>query len=454
MKLRILGVLALAAAAGACDEPLNPTPQQNIPTAEALDSPDEIRTAVNGMYDALQNCDGGYCRDLILFPDLYGGNLSFTGTYSSDREVSRRQVTASNSALPGLWGTAYSGIDRANNVLTALPALQGEIPAGEYARLAAEARFVRALNYHNLVKFFGGVPIVTTPITVAPANTGQARNTEAEVYAFIEQDLTAAIPALPLAASTSREYQGHATSGAARSLLARVYLYQRKWQQAYDLANAVIVSGQYALQADYAGVFTREQTSESVFEVPFTVTDPGSLAFWFYTSALGGRRGIAPSSALLATLSTSDRRRAVAVQFDAEGTSYGNKYEDISSTADDVPVIRLAELYLIRAEAAARLGNLAQARADVDVIRNRAGLASLDATAVNTQTLVLQAVLNERRRELFFEGHWFFDLKRFGDQAFAATLLTSLGVTEQRLLFPLPQREIDANPALTQNPGY
>jgi hypothetical protein len=459
MKLRILGVLALAALAGACDDPLDPTPQQEIPFEEALDTPDEVRVAVNAMYDALQDCDGGYCRNLLVFPDLYAGDLAFTGTYSSDREVGRATITAANTALPGIWGTAYRGINRANNVLASLPGLEDEIDDDtEYDQLKGEAHFIRALNYFNLVNFFGGVPLVTVPISQVPDDVGQARNSAAEVFAFIESELALARAGLPELGSDA---QGRASYEAATALLARVHLYQREWLQAYVLADEVIDSGQFALEPQYENVFEKEQTDEAILEVPFTVTDPGSLAFWFFPGSLGGRRGFAPNAsgfggvtAFRTSFEAGDERRNVAVAFTGGGTAYGYKYTDISSTADDVPILRLAEMYLIRSEAAARLGNLAPAIQDINVIRNRAGLADLPAT-VDTQAEVLAANLDERRHELFYEGHRFFDLKRFADVVPAAqAVLTARGITGNRLLFPLPQREIDANPDLLQNPGY
>jgi tetratricopeptide (TPR) repeat protein len=452
MKFRTLGILAMAAlTAAGCDDPLDPTPQQDIPFEEALDTPDEVRAAVNGMYDALQTCDGGYCRNLVVFPDLYTQDLSFTGTFTSDREVANRAVTANNTALPGIWGAAYQGISRANNVLASLPALEEEFDSDEYAQLAGEAHFIRALNYFNLSNFFGGVPIVTDPVSEVPEDVGQARNTLAEVHAFVEADLEAARAGLP---ELGPDAEGRAGYEAATALLARVHLYQKEWQQAYDLADEVIESGSFELEPQYENVFEKEQTNESILELPFTVTDAGSLAFWFYPSALGGRRGFAPSANFRNSFEGADERFDVAAQFTPGGTVYGHKYTDIATTADDIPVIRLAEMYLIRAEAAARLGNLAQAIEDVNVIRDRAGLNDLAAT-VDTQVEVLEAVLIERRHELFYEGHRFFDLKRFADVVPSAQArLTALGLTGNRLLFPLPQREIDANPLLVQNPGY
>ncbi|HEY0019224.1 MAG TPA: RagB/SusD family nutrient uptake outer membrane protein [Longimicrobium sp.] len=460
MKLRAFGIIAVAAlTAAACDDPLNPTPEQQIALEEALDSPEEVGVAVNAMYDALQECDGGYCRDVLMFPDAYAGNLDVTGTYVSDREVGRQAVTSENTALPEIWGAAYEGINRANNVVASLPLLEDQFDADEYAALEGEARFVRALNYFTLVKFFGGVPLITQPRWVVDQESNVPRNTAAETWQQIEADLTAAVGLLPTAGDGGRG-DGRANREAAQALLARAHLYQGEWQQAYTLANDVILGGEYSLVGSYASAFDNEQTSEALFEIPFTVTDPGSIAFWMFPRSLGGRWGFAPAEDFLDSFEAGDERFEVAYQEDPSGDEehFGAKYTDIATSADDVPVIRLAEVYLIRAEAAARLGNVAQALADVDVIRDRAGLDPVDADANENGTVsvneALEAVLMERRHELFYEGHWFFDLKRFADVPSAGAMLTELGLTGFRLLFPVPQREIEANTELEQNPGY
>jgi starch-binding outer membrane protein, SusD/RagB family len=459
MKYGFLGLVAAAALLAGCDDPLNPTPQQNIPQQEALDTPEEIRVATNAMYDAFQDCDGSYCRDLLIYPDLYADNLRFTGTYTTDREVASRSVKADNGGIADIWNEMYDAINRANNIVAAAPSV-ADLSADEAAVLSAEANFVRALSYFNLVKFFGGVPLVTEPEWEISPAVNVPRSTEAEIWTFIESELTAAMADLPLAAD-GEQPTGRATREAAQALKARAHLYQREWQQAYDLSNDLIQNGPFALEDDYAALFNfqSEGTDEEILSIPFTTTDSNALAFWFFPSALGGRRGIAPSNSGTTTVPlpnafpAGDERRALAIQTTSGGTAFGFKYTDVATGTDNVPVIRLGEVYLIRAEAAARLGLLGQAIDDVNTIRNRAGVADL-AASVDTQTEVLVAVLDERRLELFYEGHRFFDLKRFIDIPSVATYMSTLGLTGPKLLFPVPQREIDANSELDQNPGY
>jgi hypothetical protein len=194
-------------------------------------------------------------------------------------------------------------------------------------------------------------------------------------------------------------------------------------------------------------MFANKNTSESIFELQFTVNNSNSLAFWFFPTAIGGRLGFAPSPGLYDAFEAGDTRRDATIAI--QGTQrYGYKYFRIAQGDDNVHVLRLAEQYLIRAEANARLNApTATVHADINVIRQRAGLADLD-VAVTTQAALLDAILQERRVELAFEGHRFADLRRHGK---AESVLT---LAAHRLLWPVPLYETDVNENLEQNPGY
>jgi hypothetical protein len=450
-------LLAAAALLGACDQPLEVDPDSQIPFEEALNSPDEVAAGVRGIYDAMQ-ADGGYNRNLLVFPDLYADNLAFTGTFDTDAEVSERAVQPSNSSLDGIWGTAYEAINRANNVIASIPNVAG-ISASEAAQYRGEAEFLRALNYHNLVRWFGGVPLVLQPNWAVGdnENTFAPRATQAQVYAQIEADLVSAAALLP---TTSTEFR--ATRGAARALLARVYLDQGKHAQARDAATAVISSGRYSLTNPFSNLWAVENSPESILSIQYSVNDFNELAFWFFPSDFGGRRGFAPTADLAATYrgEGDTQRYEATIGFYRSGTRrYGRKYFRIATGEDNVIVLRLAEMYLVRAEANARLGApTATVLADINVVRARAGVAPLTAESIDdgdpdtsVQDELLAAVLEERRLEFAMEGHRFFDLRRILGPAGAAEFLE---IPEFRLLFPIPQSERDANPNLTQNPGY
>lgn len=436
----IVGAFALASLLGACDGLLDVDPKSSVPTDEALDEPDEVAAAVRGIYSALQS-DGAYDRSLVVYPDLFTDNLDFTGTFASDREFANRRVFPTNAALPGIWGAAYSGISRANNVLAAIPNVT-ELDAGDATRFRGEALFLRALNYHNLVRWFGGVPLVTEPVRAIDDDVNVPRSTPAQVYALIRADLLEAITLLP-----ATNVEQRANRFTARALLARVALEMGDYAQARDMATAVIQSGRYVLVEDFEALVRDENTAEMIFSVQYTVNDPNALAFWFYTQSLDGRYGFAPTDDLYDAYD-GDERRDATIGVDG-GDLYGRKYRRVGTGEDNVPVLRLAEMYLIRAEANARLGADPQTVLDdVNEVRERADVAPL--TVAGTPDL-LAAILEERRLEFAFEGHRFFDLRRILGTEGAAAFL---GVTPQQMVFPIPQRELDANTALTQNPGY
>jgi starch-binding outer membrane protein, SusD/RagB family len=441
--MRNLKWLALAALVAACDSPLDTNPSQQIDSESALTSAAAIQQALNGAYRSL-SVDGLYARQEVAFPDLYADNHDFTGTFQTDREVGLRNVSASNTAFGGTTGTwprAYRCINRANSIIDAVDDVQMPQADADVAR--GEALFLRGLCYSILARWFGGVPIVTEPTKGIDESANILRSTLQETWAFVETDLEAAATLLP-----PERRNGRATRGAANALLARVYLEDAKYTQARDKATAVISNTAYSLVTNYRTLFTTKHSVESIFELHFEGgEDVNSLAFWHFPQALGGRRGFAPSASLNNAYEPNDTRQAASIGL--SGTSrYGIKYPRIVTSDDNVHVLRLAEMYLIRAEANMRLNAAPDVvRADLDIVRVRAGLLPLAAT-VDTQAELIDAILQERRVELAMEGHRFFDLRRLG----RAT--TVLQIAPEKLLLPIPQRERDVNPDLSQNPGY
>lgn len=432
--------LALAALLGACDTPLDTDPTDAVPADEALQSARDVALAVNGIYDALQQTSL-YDRELTAFPEMYADNVDFTGTFTSDGEVANRNIRPANTAIRNMWRDSYEGINRANTVLSALPSID-DLSDEERDHFRGEALFLRALNYLNLVRYFGGVPVVTEPSETVTEGSKLARNTAEQVYTQIEADLGEAATLLPASGSPAR-----ATGGAANALLARAYLEQAKWALARDKATEVIQSNKDTLATNYADLFAGSTNSESIFEVEYSITDGNNQAFWYFPDDLGGRWGFTPSDDLYAAYEPGDERRDASISV-YDGGLYGIKYHRVASGDDNVYVLRLAELYLIRAEANARLNEPASVvQDDIDVVRNRAGLSDLLLLAP-TQDELIDAILQERRVEFAMEGHRFFDLRRTG----RAEQLLEIDAT--LLLFPIPQAELDVNDNLEQNPGY
>lgn len=449
IKSRYFAWLAAASLLTACDSPLEVDPTASIDSETALNTPRGIELGLNGAYRSLQS-GNSYALFEMVFPDLYADNLTFTGTFQTHREVSLRNVIATNGDVLAHWGTAYSGINRANNILEAIPAVAA-LTAAEAAQYRGEALFLRAINYFNLVRWYGDVPIVLTAAKgVDPATSFPSRDPAASVYTRVVTDLEEAVTLLP-----TPRLNGRANRSAAQALLARVYLERGgagDYANAVARATSVIGSGLYSLNANYRTNWTTKHSPESIFELSFSLNNANSLAFWFYPQPLSGRWGFSPSLNLFNSYEAGDPRRDQSIQISATAAActsncrYGFKYHRIANGDDNVPILRLAEMYLIRAEANARL-NAADAtvQADINVVRARAGRAP---TAAAGQAALLDAILQERRVELAFEGHRFFDLRRRG----TATTVLSLAAT--RLLFPIPQTERDVNKNLLQNPGY
>ncbi len=236
---------------------------------------------------------------------------------------------------------------------------------------------------------------------------------------------------------------------AAQALLARVYLYKKDYASAITAATDVIDNGGYTLLSNYSDIFSGEETAESIFEVDFTALDRNRIAEYNFPLTLNGRREVEPATDLLNSYNASDERLYASVAY-AGTLPYAIKYDDLSTGSDNFIVLRLAEMYLIRAEARAMLSGPADLiRADINAIRNRANLADI---TTNTYPELISMIESERRLELAFEGHRWFDLVRTGR---AVDVLVNVTNTNQTL-FPIPLSEIlsNTNPGMTQNPGY
>ncbi|MEX2152535.1 MAG: RagB/SusD family nutrient uptake outer membrane protein [Gemmatimonadaceae bacterium] len=447
MKNKYLAWLAAAALLAGCDSPLEVDPTASIDSETALATPRGIELGLNGAYRSLQS-GSLYGLEDMVFPDLYADNLDFSGTFQTHREVGLRNLSTSNGAVLGIWQAAYVGINRTNNLLEAIDNVTA-LTAAQRSQYRGEALFIRALNYAILTRYFSDVPLVTTASRGVGPQSLVSRTPRADVYTQIQTDLEEAAMLLP-----AGRVQGRATQDAANALLARVYLEDGEYALARDKATLLINNTTYSLPATFRDIFTVKNSSESIFELQFSVNNANSQSFWFYPQALGGRWGFTPSVNLLNAFEAGDERRDASILTAGAGNCpvapcrYGNKYFRIANGDDNVIALRLAEMYLIRAEANAQLNApAATVRADIDVVRNRAGLANL-AVTVTSQTDLLTAVLQERRVEFAFEGHRFFDLRRLGR---AETVLT---LAPERLLWPIPQAERDVNANLTQNNGY
>jgi hypothetical protein len=473
MTMRRTLPLLLLALAAACDETLSVQPINEVPAERAITDAATARAALAGAYDATQDDEdiSYYGGDLVIFGDLPSDDVEHSGTFGSYLEADQNQILVHNGAVSGIWAEVYEAINRANIVIQKVPAIT-ELSAEERDDIIGQAHFLRALHYHNLVKFWGGVPLRLEPATDLADAAQIARSTTEETYAQILSDLDDAESLI----SPDEDDAKRATLGSVAALRSRVLLYMRDWAGTVAAANeAEAFDADYALAADFTDLFTAEgaSTDEDVFVMPYTVSEPNYIGYYYRAKGFGGRYEVAPTCALvrafdadvncssatfMAGWSPTDERAVASIARNAN-EPYGNKYPT-GIGDEDLHVIRFAEVLLNRAEANARLGQLQLALNDVNLVRQRAGLAAYTlATAapdpnVPDQDEVLAAVWNERRLELAFEGHRWPDLVRTGRAVALLDLDDPTNPRPHQVLFPIPQREMDVAPNLAQNPGY
>jgi hypothetical protein len=427
--------------AAGCDKTLTTEPVDRVPAEQSIIDAPTARAALIGAYDAMQSLDY-YGRDILMLSDLSADNAEHVGTFQYLGQVDRNQLQADNTAITDTWIAIYDAIARVNLILQKVPTVTG-LTDKEKNQILGEARFLRALDYSNLVKFWGDVPMPLEPLD-SPAQAAQmTRTPKADVYTQILADLT---QAEQLMTTAKQARQG--SLGAVRALRARVMLYLGNNQGALDAANAVQAMS-YSLAPKFGDLFTAEgtDTPEDIFRVSFTATEFNEVGYYYL---FDGRWEVAPTADLYNAFSAADLRRNLTVGKDG-GDYEGTKYPTTIG-AEDVHVIRFAEVLLIKAEALAKLNQLAAAVTEYNKIRVRAGLAPhVLGTDVTTQADVLNAIAKERRLELALEGDRWPDLIRTG------SAMSVLGLPANRafqLLYPVPSRELIVAPGLGQNPGY
>ncbi|HEY7896669.1 MAG TPA: RagB/SusD family nutrient uptake outer membrane protein [Gemmatimonadaceae bacterium] len=448
MRTRFFLAAALITAAAACNNPLDLKPAGSIPEQTAISDPVGARAALFGAYGGLQSLSY-YGEDYPILLDLSSDNSEHTGTLTSFGDADLNELRADNETIAGIWIAIYDDINRANEIIAKVPQVPG-LDADEMHEIIGEAYFLRALNYHNLVKVFGGVPLRLAPATSINDPVGSTRASVADTYVQILKDLDSAQTFIANADQTTQ-----ASLGAVMALRARVLLYEGDYPGALQAAKAVEDLGQYSLAPNFADLFseTGSPTPEDIFRIIFTAQQFNNLSFYYL---FDGRYEVAPTPDLMhdfdpsfdpnddvANYAPTDKRGQWSITIE-DDNQQGAKFRSVQGT--EFPhVIRFAEVLLIRAEAEARVGSLDTARAKVNEIRARAGLAPIGSLS---QTDMINTIIDERRKELAFEGDRWPDLVRLG---LAASVLD---IPAQQTLYPIPQREIDVTPGLTQNPGY
>lgn len=431
-------------------------PQNKINASAAYQTDATATAAVIGLYNyGIYGSSVPFQQNVTFFGGVSSDELHYTLTaYPEISDIENNKISIGSVQVANFWSYAYQELLAANSAITGITNSTTLTPSVK-SQLLGEAKFFRAFVNFYLVNFFGGVPLTgNDPLT----NAYLARSSADQVWASVISDLKDAQGLLPTAyVGTLR---ARVNQMAATALLARVYLYRKDYVNAEALATQVISSGTYSL-APTASAFINT-SNETILQ--FATYYGFSSFVQSYRTSTVGTNVAPPNYALTSNIANSfeagDNRKTNWV----DSTVYTNKFYRINKyklyTATTAGagnefnvVLRLAEQYLIRAEARAQQGNTSGAAADINVIRTRAGLSN---TTASTQTALLAAIAQERKVELFGEyGHRWLDLLRTGQaNAVLSVMKPTTWNATRSVLFPIPDLQRQLNTSLTQNPGY
>jgi hypothetical protein len=492
MKIRYILIPVLAGLlAGGCKKSfLDLNPEASINGSAFYNSETEIQQAVNGAYSILQPLAN---ESYWIFGEMRSDDTWFQYNHEDrGREqwefVDEFLVPATAECISNFWKNSYIGISRSNDVLDNMHNVTGWTDAAR-DQYKGEAEFLRAFHYFNLVRQFGGVPLRLSSTQSPDAAQSKGRATVDEVYTAIVADLKDAAAILP--ASYSGTNVGRATKGAASTLLAKVYMTQKNYTDA--LTELRKVQG-YSLLPNYADNFdpNKKNGAESIFEIQYLGSQTGLFSTFMYifapytsgsyitgdskTSIHGSGSGWnIPTQDMINSYEAGDKRKDVSIGAgfkDADSNfvaipyvkKYNHGFTDVGRTNDNFPVLRYADVMLMIAECLNEQVFTAGGEAFtlLNDVRARAGLGPK--TGVNDQDAFRNAIFQERKVELAFENHRWYDLVRSGKavevmnahgatQKTLSTLIPANGylVTPNKLLLPLPQTDVNLD-NLTQNP--
>ena len=465
--LKYLALFFVGALITSCeDDFLEPALTSAINGGSYYNNATELETAVVNMYDGLQGVNSTSAGDNhstqveFYLTEMRSDNTRTKAQEGEAAQFESYAVEATNGIVADYYRSFYNVIFRANLVLENLEA------AGTSAtQFEAEAKFVRAYAYFNLVRLYGDIPLITS--LTGPANTDAAytRVDSGDIYDLIQSDLNTAIAGL------DNSFRTRASRAGAQALLAKVELTRGNYGEARSLLESVVSSGNYSLESNFHDVFYNENNSETIFAIGYETGGIDSQNFsaeWL--NAVGRTSGVNYVTADVRAAFDTHGGNRTAVSFrqdESQVTEYqvakyfpngelGPQYaSDPTKAGNDWIVLRYADVLLMHVESILAGGNAttdAAALASFQAVRNRAGLP----TAVTEVTK--EMLLNERRVELAFENHRLFDLMRMGvaqEVLSAFSAANGYGFASTDLLLPIPQVEIGLSKgALSQNPGY
>ena len=484
LKYNLIAIALLGFSFSSCSDFLEQNPQTDLSENDFYKTADDILSAVNGAYSSLQEND--IYGNWYVFGEIPSDNTrnQLSGSVTTQNEFDQFYIDTQNSMIANFWKAAYKVINRTNTVLGRIDGI--DINADLANRYKLECKFIRALMYFNLVRVYGDVPLVLKEISISESYD-ILREPKENVYNQIIADLKEA-QGLPVSYPTAED--GRATQGAAKALLADVYMTLHKYAEAETILAEIINSGRYSLLENtpgslnidgYKNVFSpvNHNSKEGIFEIQFLKGGYGEGSNYANNFApensgtnvvaVGGTGGNnIPEMDIYNAYEEGDLRRDFSMSLGYYDNRKNNewvesryvcKYMDVpyqnNDASNNYPVIRYADVILMYAEALNQNGKTAEACKYLNMTRRRGfGYQTTETSPVDLQTTdkaqFSLMVEQERRVELAFENHRWFDLIRTGR---AVEVMRSKGfsLNETNLICPIPQKQIDVNPKLTQN---
>lgn len=484
LKYNLIAIALLGFSFSSCSDFLEQNPQTDLSENDFYKTADDILSAVNGVYSSLQ--EGDIYGNWYVFGEIPSDNTrnQLSGSVTTQNEFDQFYIDTQNSMIANFWKAAYKVINRTNTVLGRIDGI--EINTELANRYKLECKFIRALMYFNLVRVYGDVPLILKEISISESYD-ILREPKENVYNQIIADLKEAQD-LPVSYSTAED--GRATQGAAKALLANVYMTLHKYAEAETILAEIINSGQYSLLENtpgslnidgYKNVFSpvNHNSKEGIFEIQFLKGGYGEGSNYANNFApensgtnvvaVGGTGGNnIPEMDIYNAYEEGDLRRDFSMSLGYYDNRKNNewvesryvcKFMDVpyqnNDASNNYPVIRYADVILMYAEALNQNGKTAEACKYLNMTRRRGfGYQTTETSPVDLQTTdkaqFALMVEQERRVELAFENHRWFDLIRTGR---AVEVMKSKGfsLNETNLICPIPQKQIDVNPKLTQN---
>lgn len=426
-------------------------PNDRLETSAVFADSTSAAHAIIAIYSQLVAGNLGLLGQKSVTTGCAADELYYTGTQDFFTNFEENNLQINNLLLNTIWTDLYVQIYRANAAYEGVDASEGIIPSAK-AKLKAEVLFIRAFCYFYLVNYWGEVPLITS--TIYQTNAIQARTAVTEVYQQIIKDLIVAQADLPESYPTAD--RGRPNKWAATALLARVYLYNKDYTNAAALATNIIdQSGSYAL-TDVNLVFKKEST-ETIWQIVPVTGYSNSWDGAYLIPYPGQDPNFIIRDSLINSFESADKRKSNwtnTATINNINYSYPYKYQVLESSdiTECEIVFRLAEIYLIRAEAEIAAGSLSAGAADINIIRSRAGLTSI---SIDSKENGLKALETERIHELFAEwGHRWLDLKRWNTADHVLSLIKGNNWQTTDVLWPIPAQQILLNKNLTQNNGY